>query len=98
MMRYGLPTQDEINRWDDLERAKGCEMVRVIDTAALVAQVEKTLAEKNLELWVSPEFLVGWGAAAISTKSKVCQYVAYGPSKEKAIVNLLNKLKFKGIL
>lgn len=96
-MVYELLTQDEVNRWDDLERAKGCEMVQV-NTEALVAQVEKTLAEKNLELWVSPEFLVGWGAAAVSTESKVCQYVAYGPSKQKSIVNLLNKLKFKGVL
>ena len=29
-MRYGLPTQDEINRWDDAQRARGYEMVRVI--------------------------------------------------------------------
>ena len=97
-MVYGVPTQDEVNRWDDLERAKGCEMVQVIDTEALVAKVEKTLAAKNLELWVSPEFFVGWSAGAVCTESRVCLCAAYGPSKGKAIVNLLNKLKFEGIL
>ena len=30
MIRCGLPTQDEINRWDDAQRARGYEMVRVI--------------------------------------------------------------------
>jgi hypothetical protein len=29
MTRFGLPTQDVINAWDDGQRARGYEMVRV---------------------------------------------------------------------
>ncbi|MCX7602394.1 MAG: hypothetical protein N2Z75_10710, partial [Meiothermus sp.] len=98
LMRYGLPTQEEVNRWDDLERAKGREMVRVVDIETLTAKVEQALEANNLELWVSSEFVFGWSAAAICKESRVCKMVAYGHSKHTAIENLFFKIKWRGVL
>ena len=39
MIRCGLPTQDEINRWDDIQRAKGYEMVRVIPREEYIVSI-----------------------------------------------------------
>ncbi len=56
MMRYGLPTQDEINRWDDIQRAKGREMVRVVEPSPNSNECEackgQTWEDGMLVCWV----------------------------------------------
>jgi hypothetical protein len=87
MMRYGLPTQDEINRWDDIQRAKGYEMVRVRPREEYI---DLTLNRKGYHVETS-EWNGVWTAYLIGGRlGVVCQ--ASGKSRLEALEALAGEL------
>jgi hypothetical protein len=89
-MRYGLPTQEEINCWDDRQRAKGHEMVTVLD---IEAKLEKLLEDHGCTLSVGREFHVGWAASGHCRHSGITRFAAYGTTRHEAIYQLYKRMR-----
>ena len=87
MIRCGLPTQDEINRWDDAQRARGYEMVRVIPREEYIDLV---LNRKGYHIETS-EHRGTWTAYFIGDRlGVVCK--AHGKTRLEALEALAGEL------
>jgi len=87
MIRGGLPTQAEINRWDDAQRAKGYEMVRVIPREEYIDLV---LNRKGYHV-ESAKWQGVWTAYVIGDRlGVVCQ--AHGKNRLEALEALAGEL------
>ncbi|MCX7602416.1 MAG: hypothetical protein N2Z75_10820, partial [Meiothermus sp.] len=82
--------QDEINRWDDAQRARGHEMVRVVDVETTL---ERLLEAHNCTLSVTREWHVGWAAAGDCKVTGIARFVAYGPTRHEAMKQLFAKVR-----
>jgi len=87
MIRCGLPTQDEINRWDDAQRARGYEMVRVIPREEYI---DLALDRKGYHVETS-EYRGTWTAYVIGDRLEViCK--ARGKTRLEALEALAGEL------
>lgn len=61
-MLFGLPTQDEINRWDDHQRAAGHQMVRVLPSKKATQRCLEAAEPIKVELYQASG---GWVALIV---------------------------------
>ncbi len=89
MIRCGLPTQEEINRWDDHQRATGRQMVRVLSRKEVIRRRLERAGYREIETrWVIP--MEEAKAYALSPSGK--WFVGFGESEVEALADLAGEL------
>jgi hypothetical protein len=83
-----LPTQDEVNRWDDAQRARGHVMVRPLPRASVI---RRRLEQRGYQVALNHHDSTGqWVAVAVVRDAHLV--VARGSSQVEALEALAGEL------